>query len=172
MLNIKILESIDETIFDKLFGHSIEAMDAGSYPWHLAPQVTTYADKRNYIFDAYQKILGEGIVWMVCDDDYPLILNAGYIEGSAIRWVLGLCGPDASNSRSYLYSQGFRDARDAFWRTVGVDSWLIETNGFENPIAAHARNRQNTGTFSASVDFEERDLKVVEALIIKVTEEP
>lgn len=168
MIILETVSTIDDAMFDKLFGHSIEDMDAGSYPWHLFPSVETFAQKRDFIRAAYERLLVDGIVWQMFVDDTPCMLNAGVKEGSIIKWLLGLVGPDASGSKSYLYSQDWVDARSVFWDQVGVTGWTLETAGVGTPVDIHLKNRQASNTVGATMTSKEKDLFVTKTLDLQL----
>lgn len=158
MITFSTVTSIDDTEFDDLFAASLSDLDAGSYPWHLFPQIVTVEDKKAHMRAAYDRLLDDGIVWRVADSDGVLLLNAGEQTGNTISWVLGLVKPDASGSKSYLYSEDYRNARDAYWSQIGITSWTLETAGANTPVHTHLLNRQSANAIGTGLAESVREL--------------
>lgn len=151
MITFSTVTSIDDTEFDDLFAASLPDLDAGSYPWHLFPQIVTVEDKRSHMRAAYDRLLEDGIVWRVADSDGVLLLNAGEQTGDTLRWVLGLVKPDASGSKSYFYSEEYRNARDAYWSQIGISGWTLETAGANTPVHTHFLSRQSANAIGTGL---------------------
>lgn len=157
MIKYEVITSIDDTVFNKLFGHSIEAMDAGSYPWHLFPGVVTYEQKAAHIRAAFDKTLQDGVVFHVVQDGHVLMLNGGKLDGTRLKWFLGLIGPDINGSKAYLYAPEYQAARDQFWVDEGITHWDIETMGAGTPMYDHVKNAHTAGTVNAAYSDELED---------------
>ena len=142
MITFATVTTIDNAEFDELFAASLPSLNAGSYPWHLYGNVTTDAQKKAHIRSGFNRMLTEGFLWRVSDDDGVLLLNAGVKTGTTAKWVLGLVKPDANNSKAYLYGEDYRNARDAYWAEIGITSWTLELAGANTPVHTHALNRQ------------------------------
>ena len=142
MITFATVTSINDDEFDDLFAASLPSLNAGSYPWHLYGDVTTDAEKKAHIRSGFDRMLTEGFLWRVSDDDGVLLLNAGVKTGTTAKWVLGLVKPDANNSKAYLYGEDYRNARDAYWTEIGITSWTLELAGANTPVHTHALNRQ------------------------------
>lgn len=168
MILFETISSIDDAVFNQLFEDSAEDMDAGSYPWHLFPSVVTFDEKRGFIRAAYERLLADGVVWQVTIDELPCVLGAGVQEGTIIRWLLGLLGPNTAGSKSYLYTQEYIDARNAFWDDLGITGWTLETAGPGTAIDLHFKNRQATNTVGATMTSEEKDLVAIKTLDLKL----
>ena len=158
MITFSTVTSIDDAEFDDLFAASLADLDAGSYPWHLFPQIATVADKKAHMRAAYDRLLEDGIVWRVADSDGVLLLNAGEQTGDTLRWVLGLVKPDVSGSKSYFYSEDYRNARDAYWSQIGITGWTLETAGANTPVHTHLVSRQAANAIGGTLTENVREL--------------
>ena len=141
MITFATVTTIDDSEFDDLFAASLPSLNAGSYPWELYGNLTD-AQKKEHIRAGFDRMLTEGFLWRVSDDDGALLLNAGVKTGTTAKWVLGLVKPDANNSKAYLYGEDYRNARDAYWATIGITSWTLELAGANTPVHTHLLNRQ------------------------------
>lgn len=151
MITFETVTTINDAEFDALFTASLPEMDAGSYPWGQFPAVNTDAEKKALIRGAYDRLLQDGIVWRVYDDDGVLLLNGGVKTGTTAKWVLGLVKPDANNSKAYLYGEDYRKARNAYWAEIGITSWTLETAGANTPVHAHLLNRQQADAIGTTL---------------------
>lgn len=140
MITFATVTTIDDIEFDSLFWASLPELDAGSYPWHLYGTLTDL-EKRDHIRAAFDRLLIDGFVWRVSDDDGILMLNAGVQEGATAKWLLGLVKENAAASKAYLYSEDYRNARNAYWAQIGITSWTLETAGANTPVHTHLLNR-------------------------------
>tara|TARA_B110000285_G_scaffold221850_1_gene275316 strand:- start:76 stop:591 length:516 start_codon:yes stop_codon:yes gene_type:complete len=155
MINFETVTSIDDTEFDTLFDASLGVLDAGAYPWHLFTEVNTVEQKKAHIRAAYDRLLTEGFVWRVYDDEGVLLLNAGVKTGNRATFLLGLVKSNAAGTKSYLYTDDFNNARNAYWTEIGITGWTIETAGRNTPIHTHFSNRNSASKLGASMTEEE-----------------
>ena len=109
MIRFETVTTIDDTEFDTLFNASLSVLDEGAYAWHLFPEVDTVEQKKIHIRAAYDRLLTEGFVWRVYDDDGVLLLNAGTQTGNRATFLLGLVKPNAAGTKSYLYTDDFNN---------------------------------------------------------------
>ena len=155
MISFATVTSIDDAEFNSLFSASLPDMDAGSFPWRIHGQLTDI-EKRDKLRADYEQLLSEGFVWRVSDDDGVLMLNAGIQNGTSANWILGLVGTNAAGSKSYLYSQEYVDARNAYWASIGITGWTLEASGANTPVHNHMVSRQNANALGASMTTQER----------------
>ena len=155
MITFETVTTIDDTEFDILFDASLAVLDAGAYAWHLFPDVDTVEQKKAHIRSAYNRLLTEGFVWRVYDDDGVLLLNAGTKTGNRATFLLGLVKPNAAGTKSYLYTDEFNNARNAYWTEIGITGWTIETTGKNTPIHNHFSNRSSVSKLGADMVEEE-----------------
>jgi len=159
MINFETVTSIDDTEFNILFDASLAVLDAGAYPWHLFTEVNSVEEKKAHIRAAYNRLLTEGFVWRVYDDDGVLLLNAGVQTGNRATFLLGLVKPNAAGTKSYLYTEDFNTARNAYWAEIGITGWTIETAGKDTPIHNHFKNRNSASKLGASMGEEETTIE-------------
>ena len=157
MITFATVTSIDDTEFNDLFLASLAALDSGSYPWQVFPTMTDM-EKRDHIRAGFDTFLSDGIVCRVSDDDGPLILMGGVQDGSVVTWHIGLTKPNAAGSRSYLYSDDYRAARDAYWAQIGVTQWILATAGADTPVHEHMRSRQTANKLGPSMTETSREV--------------
>ena len=164
--------SIDNTEFSTIFQDSLPILDAGSFPWHLYPQVISQSDKEIHIRDAYNRALedAEAFVWEVREDnDKLLLLNVGTIDGINVKWFLSLISPNTAGTKSYLYSDEYKAARNSFWAGYGVTTITMET--FGGIIGDHIANKVSSGGMYGTSTTVDRNIKTpTDATIITLTD--
>ena len=74
MITFATVTTIDDSEFDNLFAASLPSLNAGSYPWALYGNLTD-AQKKEHIRAGFDRMLTEGFLWRVSDDDGALLLN-------------------------------------------------------------------------------------------------
>lgn len=168
MITFATVTTIDDTEFNSLFWASLPSLDSGTYPWHLHGTLTDL-EKRDHIRAIFDRLLAEGFVWTVSDDDGVLMLNAGVQDGTEATWLLCLLKPDAAGSKSYLYATDYQNARGSFWTSRGVTSWTIEIAGTDNAVNDHINSVNAAdsigGTLSQATRELTPDLTVTDATI-------
>lgn len=157
MITFSTVTSIDDTEFDALFWASLPELDAGSYPWHLYGTLTDL-EKKDHIRAGFSNVLDDGFVWRVSDDDGVLMLNAGLQDGTTAKWVMGLVKPNAAGSKAYLYSEDYRNARNAYWAEIGITSWTLETAGANTPVHSHLLSRQTANAIGTTLTENSREV--------------
>ena len=157
MITFATVTTIDDTEFDALFWASLPDLDAGSYPWRLHGTLTDL-EKKDHIRAGFDRLLTDGFVWRVSDDDGVLMLNAGVQDGTTATWLMGLVKPNAANSKSYLYSEDYRNARNAYWTSIGITSWTLETAGANTPVHTHLLSRQTANAIGTTLTENSREV--------------
>lgn len=152
MIKYEVITQIDDNVFARLFGESIDAMNAGSYPWHLYTNVDTYEDKMAHIRKAFDNTLQNGFVFQVVEDDHVMMLNGGSIEGTKLNWFIGLIGANSAGSKSYLYDPEYQAARDQFWIDQNITNWEVETAGSGTAMYDHLQRAVEAGTIKDSLE--------------------
>lgn len=160
MIKYEVITSIDDAVFERLYNECKVDMDAGSYPWHLFPRVSTDEQKIAHLKASFLSTAEStgGLLFRVVEDGRDLMINAGTLTNASLFWFLGLIGNDASGSKSYLYRSDYIQARDAFWVSQGISSWRVETMGAGTAMYDHLINAINANTISEGVAQEEKDL--------------
>lgn len=168
MITFETATSIDDTEFNTLFDASLAVLDAGAYPWHLFTEVNTVEQKKLHIRSAYDRLLTEGFIWRVYDDNGVLLLNAGIKAGNRATFLLSLIKPNAEGTKSYLYTDEFNNARNTYWTEIGITGWTIETAGKDTPIHKHFSNRSGASKLGAVMKEEETTLGYSDFKIMNV----
>lgn len=164
MITFQTVTTINDDEFDALFAASLSSLNAGSYPWHLYGDLTD-TQKKEHIRAGYDRMLTEGFLWRVADDDGVLLLNAGVKDGTTAKWVLGLVKPDANGSKAYLYGEDYRNARNAYWAEIGITSWTLELAGTNTPVHTHALNRQQADAIGKPLTEDTQEVAPVLTLL-------
>ena len=157
MITFETVTSIVDSEFDDLYDASISVLNDGSYPWHIFGAFHD-VEKKNHIRGTFNRLLTDGIVCRVSDGDRPLILMAGNQDGTTVTWLVGLTQGDSSGSKSYLYSDEYRSARDAYWTEIGVTQWVLEIAGQDTPIHQHMTSRQTANKLGPNMAETSREL--------------
>lgn len=131
MIYLEQLNSLNVATFNRLFDECIDAMNAGSYPFHLFPELVTNEQKRQHILESFTNTLAvdNTILWQVREDDRVLMYNVGHIEGTLLRWVLSVIGTNSAGSKSYFYSDDYFGPANEFYSSLGIETISIETTG-------------------------------------------
>lgn len=157
MITFETVTSIDDAEFNELFWASLPSLDSGSYPWHLYGTLTDL-EKRDHMRGNFNRVMADGFAWRVSDGDGVLMLNAGEQEGATAKWMVGLVKPDASGSKSYLYGEDYRNARNAYWTAIGITSWTLETAGANTPVHTHLLSRQTADAIGTTLTENSREV--------------
>lgn len=104
--------TIDADVFETLFNASYAKMEQGTMPWEILGNFTTLEEKKEELLAVFSRSCGwansKVIVWH--KDGVPIHMAAGSIplkDSSYIEWTYAVYGPDADNSKSWLYDAGY-----------------------------------------------------------------
>jgi hypothetical protein len=155
MLTFHIVPEIDIDVFDNLYSQSSQYLDGGTFPWDKLP-FNTPEEKKNHIFSLFNLIkkAPRSVFWEVRKGTLPLMLNAGYISKNMLLWRLGLSGVDENGSRSWLYHESYRTARDAFWEELKVAGYQMSAVEGQS-VYSHAQSRQNIAELKSNISIGE-----------------
>ena len=114
---IEKLNTFNESVFNQLYDSSIDIMNSGSYDWGGTTVSLTAEEKKEAV--------KENVIWYIehpqsmCYtyriDSLYLALQASYMVSADTRaGSLSFFGPNAAGSKSYLYTDEFREARKQF----------------------------------------------------------
>ena len=148
MITFNVVTTYSDSLFDTLYNACSADMDAGSYPWHIFPQITTVEQKKAHLqagFDAAP------FMFTVDEDGHYLMLNAGSVTNGVFSWYLGLIGPNTSGSKSWLYGDDYVNARNAFWPANSITNINIETAGGGTALYDHLESAKQAGTIPFTV---------------------
>lgn len=142
-VNFTVVTSFTDSLFDNLYADCSADLDAGSYPWHLFPAITTEAQKKQHLKDTFNSA---PFMFTVDEDGHYLMLNAGKITNGVFHWYLGLIGQDINGSKSWLYGSDYQAARNAFWPSQNITEWQVETMGSGTAMHDHIISARNANT--------------------------
>lgn len=158
MLTFHITNNINEYVFDNLYEQSKQYLDNGTFPWVDLPPMTA-EEKKAHIRSRYDlvKRAPRSVIWEVRKNSIPLMLNAGYIYRTTLLWRLGLSGVDENNSRSWLYHESYRTARDIFWEELKVTGYDISMVQGQS-VHQHALARQNQEELKSNISILDKEI--------------
>ncbi len=112
MITIVEALTIDADVFETLFNASYEKMEQGTMPWEILGNPASLEEKKEALLAVFNRSCGwansKVIVWH--KDGVPIHMAAGSIpinDSSYIEWTYAMYGPDANNSKSWLYDAGY-----------------------------------------------------------------
>jgi hypothetical protein len=137
------ITSFTDAEFDHCWSTSEADMLAGSYPFHLYPQVTTTAEKKQFIKDAFTEKCSDSnwIVWKIEDEDTIIMLNAGQVSGTNLAWEMSLIGQNNAGSKSWMYDQNMTTARNTWLASIGCTTMEMCTPNADSKIYNHCANK-------------------------------
>ena len=141
--NLSSTNDINDAEFDRAYADSVSSLDGGAYPWNLHPSITSAEDKKAHIRSQFDALIenSHGGVFDIRIDGHLVFYGGTYQQGTTLYVTMCLVGRDVSGSKSFVHSDEWSDARNAYWDTMGIDSWTWMTTGGDTPIVRHARNR-------------------------------
>lgn len=165
MITFEIINNIDEEVFNRLYDESLDAMNAGSFPFHAFPHVKTADERRALIREIFQNLLVDEnkIALRVRQDDRVLMLSGGTLIDDHFNWTIGLMGTDINGSKSWLYHPEYSAARDQFWVDNDISIFTIETMGPNTGMHDHIVSAKTANTVVD--DLESRSKEVIENII-------
>lgn len=132
MITISQVLTIDAAVFDTLFNASYGKMEQGTMPWEALGTLTTLEEKKQALLDVFADFCNwpstKVLLWH--KDGIPIHMGAGSIDledPSYITWKWALVGPDANNSKSWLYDVAYLEQKKEYFKsTLGVIGYKIE----------------------------------------------
>jgi hypothetical protein len=161
MITLRTATNINDDEFDKLYADSIEAMNAGTFPWADTPQIQTDDEKKAHIRNQFDLSLSidENLIVEVRDDELLLGLMLCKVidkNGKKPTVLLALISPDASGSRSWLYSEELKQARVSYRKALGFNKWGYITTVRDSAMHRSIQSRIYAGAFPVSVSAREQ----------------
>lgn len=112
MITLEEITSVDGPEFDSLFLASLPYMEADTFSWEFLQNPTTEEEKREAVRARCQELIDlpstKGVLWK--KDGTPIHIAVGSFNAfdkEYITWVVSLCGPDANNSKSWLFDESY-----------------------------------------------------------------
>lgn len=150
MIILKTATSINEDEFDRVYEASADSMNNGSYPWSAYPHINSDEEKKAHIRSLYDFERDRNLIIEVRKDDLLVGLLLGQWHGQELKITAALIAPDASGSKSWLYSDVTQEARNAYWQTLGIAGWTGRTTGEQSPMYDHIKKRIAADAIKAS----------------------
>ena len=131
MITIVEALTIDADVFETLFNASYEKMEQGTMPWEILGNPASLEEKKEALLAVFSRSCGwansKVIVWH--KDGVPIHMAAGSIplkDSSYIEWTYAVYGPDADNSKSWLYDAGYiAQTKEFLKEELGVIGYKI-----------------------------------------------
>lgn len=131
MITIEEISSVSGEEFNTLFSSSLPYMEAGTFSWDFLGNPSTEEEKREAVRARFQELIDfpntKGVLWR--KDGTPIHIAVGSVNAgdeNYITWVMAIYGPDANNSKSWLYSEDYIvQCRDYFLANWGVVGYKI-----------------------------------------------
>lgn len=131
MITIRLLDHIDSQDFERLFLASLPSMEDGTLPWQFVGSPATQAQKLEAVRQRFTQRCGvpssKVVAWY--KDGVAVHISAGSLNPTKpdeLVWSFGVYGPDASGSRSWLYSTEYLEASRTFLNsTLGLSGFAI-----------------------------------------------
>jgi len=133
-IRFDLITEINDADFNRLFDDCIDNLNSGSYPWEDTPVADGDNEaKREYIRAQFQSHLNSadagGVIFVCSEDGYALTLSSGFVEGTHFTGTMLLIGRNQAGSKSFMYSDEYHVAREAFWDEVNYLTWDFQTLG-------------------------------------------
>jgi hypothetical protein len=154
MITLRTATSINDDEFDKLYADSIEAINAGNFPWADIPQIQTDDEKKAHIRNLFDLSIDENLIVEVREDELLLGLTLCKVidkNGKKPTVLLALFSPDASGSRSWLYSEELKQARVSYRKALGFNKWGYIATVRGSAMHRSIQSRIDAGAFPVSV---------------------
>ena len=137
------ITSFTDAEFDHCWSSSVTDMEAGAYPFHLYPHLTTTAEKKQFIKDAFNDCCADStwVVWKIEDEDTIIMLNAGKVVGTNLEWKMSLIGQNDAGSKSWMYDVNMTTARNTWLAGKGCTTMEMQTPNENSKIYDHCANK-------------------------------
>ena len=133
-IRFDLITEINDTDFNRMFDDCIDNLNNGSYPWEDTPVADGDNEaKRAYLRTQFQSHLDSadtgGVLFVCSEDGYALTLSSGFVTGTHFLGTMIIIGRNQAGSKSYMYSEEYHVAREAFWDEVNYLTWDFQTLG-------------------------------------------
>lgn len=145
-IRFDLITEINDTDFNRMFDDCIDNLNGGSYPWEDTPVAQGDNEaKRTYLRTQFQSHLDaeDGVLFVCSEDGYALTLSSGFVNGTHFLGTMLLIGRNSAGSKSYMYSDEYHAAREAFWDSVNYVTWEFQTLGAGTAFFDHVATVYN-----------------------------
>lgn len=145
-IRFDLITEINDTDFNRMFDDCIDNLNGGSYPWSDTPVADGDNEaKRTYLRGQFQAHLDDdaGVLFVCSEDGYALTLSSGFVNDTHFLGTMLLIGRNQAGSKSYMYSEEYHRAREAFWDEVNYETWEFQTLGAGTAFFDHVANVYN-----------------------------
>ena len=152
MITISELLVIDNITFNKLFTASYARMEEGTMPWQNLGVLNSIEEREKALKEVFDSSCGwpnsKVIIWK--KDDVPIHIAAGSIfpeNPLYIHWNYAVYGPDANNSKSWLYEESYiTQTKEYLKNTFGILGYQISCVKGSSLYNYH-KNKPNSASF-------------------------
>lgn len=152
MIEIVETTEIDPIVFETLFNASYEKMEQGTMPWDILGNPSSLEEKKAALMGVFTRSCGwpnsKVIVWH--KDGTPIHMAAGSIpleDSSYIEWTYAMYGPDANNSKNWLYDESYIACTKEYLKeSLGIIGYKIACVK-DSTIYNYHKNKPNSPTF-------------------------
>ena len=149
--SLEVLTSIDDAIFDTLYNHSYPKIESGgTMPWERYSNVSTPEEKKETMKSFFTEITDTGLpnskVYLWRKDGTPIRMTSVSVpslplaDPTYLSTHYTLYGPDANNSRSFLYDADYLTEMNLrFAETFGVIGHMGHVMT-DSPMGIYYRN--------------------------------
>ena len=154
-ITITGLEDID---FDDLYSKSLDRLESGNYNWPEG--VTDSIEKKEFIRNHFIKTLQlpGSFIYKCVIDGVVVGVHVGYRRGPIQYHIMSLIGPDANNSRAFIYDPLVQTNHKSYLKAQGVEQlWAFIPKS--SPIKAGVAQRHSrfTERLDKNIEFRLRD---------------
>ena len=152
MITVNTATTINEDEFNRVYLDSIAVMNNGSYPWECYVDVNTDEEKKSHIRNLYDFSASSNLVIEVRDEGFLTGLFLGQWHGEELIISIVLVASDASGSKVWAYEEGYADARNAYWDSIGINGWTHRSSARTSATHRYLWRCHELNTLKASCE--------------------
>ena len=158
MLTFSRVYSLTEVDLDRLFNESLPEMNNGTYVW--GTEVNTDSLKYQHIRTVLNQllVLGNAFMYKVVEDGVDISFIVATLDNGTLNTKLTFIGYNANASKSWVYYESTRLAREAFYNENGITSIIFnytDASSFDTKVSTMLGSNWNTaGNIATDMAFE------------------
>lgn len=168
MIRLNTVTNLDRTEFNTLFADSVEQDDiTGAFPWESYKlSNATFSEKRKFMHVLFT--LSNRQIIEIREDNLLIGLllanweDARGDESLELSVSVNLIGPDSNDSKEWIFSEEFADARNDYWDRIGVNGWTQRTQGEGSAGYNYILRAEELNTLKATYEFITQELPSAE----------